>query len=151
MLVISLSKLIGVSLGLYISVASATPILESRVVAQPNLCGGSTWRRRECVTYITPQTWRDICSPPAYPNVESQVYSSCPPNTVCENIVDDDGDRSIKCVNIEKPGQTSTLNTKTDPQIGTSVVKEGSVSAELGVEVTIQNDILASVAAVVLS
>jgi hypothetical protein len=159
------AKVIGPFLVIYISGASATPtphfsprnsLLIPRVPAQ-NGCGGAEWLRRECLMERVLQTWRDVCQT-ALPNgstITSEVYSSCPKNTVCTSTFDaDDGRPTIQCEPVFTPGkkQDPIPGTKL-PQIGTTnVVKVGiQASRQFGFPVTIESDMHASVTAFVLS
>ncbi len=81
-------------------------------------------------------------------------FSTCPPRNACENLVDEDNDHTIKCVNIQEPGTSSTRKETTAPQIGSSVLEAARISVkatQFQTEVTIENDMKASVAAVLLS
>jgi hypothetical protein len=153
----------GAFLVLYISVASATPTLVSpnvpallrRVPPGGHLCGGAHWIRRECSPGISLQTWKDVCEtqlPNNGPIITSSVFSSCPFRNVCSNIVDQDGDRSIKCVNVLKAGTSQTRTKPTDPAIGATVVQDAPVSISTAdIDITVPNDMQASVSAIVLS
>jgi hypothetical protein len=146
-------------LGLYISIASTTPVVTNSSLlappnaASPNLCpGGATaWSRRECVPTVLKSQWRDVCHGPDYSY--SYVYSSCPDYFLCSDIVDARGDRSIKCVPINQEGNVSPRTTDQDPQIGTGGKESsnGGATTQFDYEVTIANDMSASVAAVFLS
>jgi hypothetical protein len=68
--------------------------------------------------------------------------------------VDEDNDASIKCVDIQKAGQSSKRQKVSDPQIGSSSEQEAEISLlpttfEFGVK--IEDDMQASVGAVLLS
>ena len=156
-------KSIGVSLALYTSVASTIPaavtpnipaLLVPRKVPASNLCGSAQWLSRECVSNVNPQAWWDICRAdiPRLVTIIAKVYSSCPPHNVCANIVDGDGNRSIECVNIYAPGTSQTKGSSTDPQIGSNVLQEAiGTSINFGVDLTIQDDMQASVTGIFLS
>ena len=159
-------KLIGVFLALYISLASATstdsrsanPIdtLRPRKVPASNLCRELTWFFRMCRPTAGVGAWMDYChgTQSDGSHYSYEAYGSCPPRHVCENLVDEDEDRTIKCVPIQEPGTSKKRKKPTDPQIGSSDVKVARISVEatqVDTEVTVENDMKASVAAVLLS
>ena len=160
-------KLIGVFLALYISLASATPTdgrsanpidtLRARKVPDSNLCGELTWVFRVCQPTVGVGAWMDYCHGTESDDGSDysyEAYSSCPPRHVCENLVDEDEDRTIKCVPIQEPGTSKKRKKPTDPQIGSSDVKVARISVkatQVDTEVTVENDMKASVAAVLLS
>ena len=156
-------KFIGVSLVFCTSVASTTPaavtpnipaLLVPREVPASRLCGGAQWLYRECVPNVNPQAWWDVCrvDVPQLVTIIVKVYSSCPPQNVCANIADEDDNRSIKCVNIYAPGTSQTRISSTDPQIGSNVLQEAiGTSVNFGVDLTIQDDMQASVTGIFLS
>src|SRR5260221_10754700 len=101
-------KFIGVFLAFYISVASAVPTdgrsinpndtLRPRKTPDQNLCRSLLWIYRECRPSVGVGSWNDHCL--GYDNGNPFTYegfSTCPPRNVCEDIVDEDGDRTIKC------------------------------------------------------
>ena len=156
MLVISTTILF---LGFYISTASTTPLvtnsslLAPRTIPADNLCSAADqWLRRECDPQEGMTLWRDICYRDTS-NVD-YIYSNCPNYFLCSDFVDARGDNSIKCVPINRPGNTSPRTTDGDPQIGTSykISADGSGrDTELAFSVTIANDMSASATAVFLS
>ena len=110
---------------------------------------------RECVPNITVRTLEDVCEvqmPKNGPVITNDVYSSCPPQNICSDFVDEDGDRSIKCVNTQKPGNIQLRTKPSDPEIGASVVQEAQISVtSFDIDVSVANDMIASVTANVLS
>jgi hypothetical protein len=103
------------------------------------------------------QTWRDICLAvlPNGATFETQVYSSCPPRTVCTSTFDDDGDPTIQCEPIQPPGKKQDpVPAEKKPQIGSSDVVTAITalsSSQFDIPVTIAADMYATVTAVVLS
>ena len=159
-------KLIGVFLALYISLASAIPTdsrsvnpidtLRPRKTPDSHLCGNLHWIYRECRPTAGVGSWLDSClgftDEGDFHSFEG--YSNCPPQHACEDIVDEDDDRSIKCVPIQEPGTSKKRKADSDPQIGSSDVKVARISVEATqteTEVIILDDMKASVAAVLLS
>lgn len=155
--------LFGVSLLLYIPVASTTPagvtpnlpaLLVPRKVPADRLCGGAQWLHRECVPNVNPQAWWDVCrvDVPQLVTIIIKVYSSCPQHNVCVNVVDEDDNLTIKCVNIYAPGMSQTRMSPTDPQIGSDVLQHANIfGLNFGVDLTVQDDMQASVTGILLS
>ena len=119
-------------LTLYTSVAFASPI-SIDVTPKPglhrrrpltNLCNPPIgWEWRQCVPERDPWTWQDVCS--AGPRT---ALSGCLPTQVCENYIDEDGDRNIKCIDNFPAGQTKTRTEADEPLIGASPLKEAGIS-----------------------
>ena len=150
MLVISTTILF---LGFCISTASTT-LLAPRYTPVNNLCPASNkWYRRECAEFQGMTRWRDVCYASGMPGFDYE-YSDCPDYFLCSDIVDARGDRTIKCVPINQPDNTSPRTTDGDPQIGTSytiLANSGTRVTQLDFRVTIANDMSASVSAIFLS
>ena len=162
--IISTNFLIGIFFVLYAPVAFATPaavtpntagLLVPRV-PDNNMCGQMQWRSRQCAPDRTPQSWDDVCE---NDNFDIRVPGeNCPQNTYCENILDVDANNqlieTIQCVAGTAPGVSKSRKRAKDPQIGSSSKKQAVTSlanSQLYHELIIADDMLASVAAFILS
>jgi len=103
------------------------------------------------------QTWRDVCEA-VLPNghiITNEVYSFCPPKTVCASILDTDGDLTIQCEPVESPGKKEDPKPGTkSPQIGSSNLVMAVTSlkpTQFDIPVTLAADTHATVTASVLS
>jgi hypothetical protein len=159
MFAISTTFAIGVFVALYPSVGSATPtavtpntptLLVPRI-PEDSLCGEMNWVLRECVPSKNPRAWQDVC---VNTHFQLEIPGNCPDNTVCENIVNHDAETTIRCVSTSEPGTSKSRQSATDPQAGASNEFQAVTSlanTQFKFEVFVADDMLASVAAFVLS
>ena len=162
MLVISKTslQLMSVCLVLYTSPAAfASPVdftptrtLQRRRPKVGNLCNPpETWTQRQCIPERGPIQWQDICKgrhTTAHPGI-------CLIGEVCQADIDEDGDRTIKCVPTLGPNEINPRLYTTDPQIGTSESKQAITSldpTEFTHDVAVVDDLgLSTISAVILS
>jgi hypothetical protein len=170
--VISTKLFVGVFVALYASVISAIPtyaVASNTTALEPrqtppgyyshtHMCDHWTlWLRRECTFNIRPTSWRDHCLNSN--NVETQVpgFPDCPEGTFCDDIwVPYNGRvvKTIQCLPKTNPGVAQSRKQSTDPQAGSSGVKEAVISRETSTlyhQLVIADDMLASVSAFFMS
>ena len=166
MLVISTTffQLMSVCFVLYTSPVFASPVdfspvdlaptrtLERRRPRFGNLCNPpGTWTRRQCVPERGPLVWQDVCKG----RYITTPLGYCLPGELCEADIDQDGDRTIKCVPTFKPNEHNLRQKATDPQIGSSESKQavtGLSPTEFTYDVTILDNLgLSVISAVILS
>jgi len=152
----------GVLLAVCTSVGSATPtgdtntpaLLEPRAPPAVHNCARMPWIRRECNrSNHNVRAWWDVCNAGILGefNIPGAGCPSSPP-TMCANIVEPDGTRTIECQPILTPGMLLARKRKRDPEAGSSPKKLARVSpqnTEINHPVTVADDMTASVSGVV--
>lgn len=117
MLVISTAafQILGVWLAVYISAAYASPLVEAMPAPRPDegvVCHpASTWLRRECRPDSNSAGWQEVCTG----KMTTDGY--CLDSEVCQNIIDKDGDRSVRCTKTLPPNDVRLGKKQGDPKI----------------------------------
>ena len=156
MLVISTAtfQIIGVWITVYISATFASPLVEALPAPRPDegvVCNpASTWLRRECRPDRSYQNWQEVCT------AKMTVDGYCLDSEVCQNIIDKDGDRNVRCIKTLPPNDIRLGKKQADPKIiGSSAAIQAediNVPTQFIWSVPISADLgQCSVAAVVLS
>jgi hypothetical protein len=80
---------------------------------------GDTWKERICITSSNDRDWRDTCIQHVS-EFEYYQYSSCPPDTICMNVLGPGPDHAFIIVCLERP--SGIISTSLGKQMGAYVV-----------------------------